>query len=263
MTTASRCLLLLLLTAALMQAATSLSAPVKFWTSATCPYAQRVWCALVEAGVDFELKMVDLRDKSAEFEAAYEAANPGGRSKVPVLQVGDLTLCESLPVAEYVAEAFAPALLPETPDRRALARLLVEAQPFGTYFTVLRQRNDAAALSEAVADWTAKLQHLDEFLRRHALPGGPFFQGDAFTVCDAAVAPFAKRAYVTFKHFVDVDLLELCATSNAPRVAAYLRALIDRDSIKATIADDDTLIQATAQLLDRMDAAAASSSSKK
>lgn len=64
---------------------------VTFWNSGTCPYAQRVWIALKEKGIDFQDQRVDLQNKddTPDFEFAYYKANPNKMtsSKVPVLVV--------------------------------------------------------------------------------------------------------------------------------------------------------------------------------
>lgn len=229
---------------------------VRFWTSGTCPYAQRVWCALEETGVEYDLKMVDLQAKSKEFTAAYDEAVPGGRAKVPVLQVGDLTLTESLPVTEFVAESFGDhKLLPETPERRALARLCIEVQPFTKYLDILKKRHDPGDLADAVSDFGRSLVNFEKFLAKHQLNDGPFLEGSTFTFCDAAIAPFATRANVCLNHFVDLNITEICLFRNAPRVSAYLTALLTRPSVVKTGVDDEKLIDATRAILLRIDAA--------
>lgn len=56
--------------------------------------------------------MVDLENKSEEFCSLYARANPlpGARAKVPLLEIPTdeetVLLCESLVVADYVAEQF-------------------------------------------------------------------------------------------------------------------------------------------------------------
>lgn len=44
---------------------------LQFWAAPVCPYAQRGWIALTEAGADYDYRKVDLHNKSAEFEALY------------------------------------------------------------------------------------------------------------------------------------------------------------------------------------------------
>ena len=46
----------------------------------------------------------DLQNKSEEFIDVYKRANPGGRAKVPVLEIDGETLVESSVTVEYLAE---------------------------------------------------------------------------------------------------------------------------------------------------------------
>ena len=43
-----------------------------------------------ETRVPFVTETVDLRNKSAAFLAKYEEANPGGRAKVPIVEIDGL-----------------------------------------------------------------------------------------------------------------------------------------------------------------------------
>lgn len=87
------------------------------------PYALSAYVALTQKGLDFEVRLVDL-DQGDQRTAPFLHRSPFG--KVPVLAHGDFYVSESSAIAEYLEEAFAPpacpALYPEEPRRRALAR---------------------------------------------------------------------------------------------------------------------------------------------
>ena len=223
---------------------------LRFWTSGSCPYAQRTWIALEESGVDYTLSIVDLGNKSAEFEETYARANPGGRAKVPVLEVGEVVLTESLPVTEFVAEKYGSSgFYPSSPERRALGKLLVEVQPF-SYLDILKQRKDPDGLAEALKAFERKIHNFDRFLERHG-KGGPFLEGETFTFCDACVAPFAQRCDVVLRHFVDLDIKKVC--QEAPRVEAYFDALLKRESVLKTGVPPEKIIESTENILKRID----------
>jgi glutathione S-transferase len=84
------------------------------------PYAMSAYVALVEKGVAFELRHVDL-DAGEHRRAAYGATSVTRR--VPTLEHEGFRLCESSAIDEYVDEAFAgPRLYPADVRERALAR---------------------------------------------------------------------------------------------------------------------------------------------
>jgi glutathione S-transferase len=87
------------------------------------PYAMSVFVTLVEKGLDFDLKTIDL-DGGEQLLPAYSDLALTGR--VPALVHGDLVLNESSAITEYLEEAFpAPAhaaVLPADMRQRARAR---------------------------------------------------------------------------------------------------------------------------------------------
>ena len=57
-----------------------------------CPFAQRVWLALLEKGIPYHKKRVELLNKSQEFKDIYSKAfarDPANEGMVPVLIYGD------------------------------------------------------------------------------------------------------------------------------------------------------------------------------
>jgi glutathione S-transferase len=89
----------------------------------TSPYAMSVYVSLIEKGIPFELKKVDLTKKENQQEP-YLSFSPAG--KVPTLVEGEFALFESSAIEEYLEEAFPPphhqALYPRDIQARALAR---------------------------------------------------------------------------------------------------------------------------------------------
>src|SRR3569832_783087 len=79
----------------------------------------RPWIAMKAAGNPFKEVLIPLyREGSAEEILKY---SPSG--KVPILHDGDLIVCDSLSILEYLAEKLPDAgLLPKDAAARALAR---------------------------------------------------------------------------------------------------------------------------------------------
>ncbi len=86
------------------------------------PYAMAAYVALVEKGLDFELRLVDL-EHGEQRMAPFLCRSPAG--KVPVLAHHDFYLGESSAIVEYLEEAFPapqyPAIRPA--ELRARARM--------------------------------------------------------------------------------------------------------------------------------------------
>jgi glutathione S-transferase len=89
----------------------------------TSPYALSVYISLIEKGIPFALKKVDLTKKENQ-QSAYLHYSPAG--KVPVLVHEDFALFESSAIEEYLEEIFPPPhyqeLYPRDIPARALAR---------------------------------------------------------------------------------------------------------------------------------------------
>lgn len=83
------------------------------------PYAQKVKLALLEKGLAFEAKWVDLTLPSPELHAM----NP--RGEVPALRDGEVVVCDSQVILAYLEDAYPePALLPASARERARVREL-------------------------------------------------------------------------------------------------------------------------------------------
>lgn len=97
-------------------------------------WSLRPWLLLKEAGIDFDEHRIVLDTPTSKREIAEYS--PAGR--VPVLQLGDLTVWDSLAICETVAERWPDRQLwPADPDERAYARSISAEMHAG--FGVLRE----------------------------------------------------------------------------------------------------------------------------
>lgn len=188
-----------------------------------CPYTQRAAIQLAEKGLAFERTYIDLTDKPAWFLRL----SPLG--KVPVLRHGDTIVFESAVLCEYIEEV-APAvpLLPAAPAARARQRAWVEfasaivGDVFGFYTAP-----DAASFERKCADLAARFKTLES-----QLGGGPYFDGAAFGLVDAAFAPLF-RLFDSFDEIGDFGVFD-----GLVRVPAYRRALAARTSVQQAVVSD-------------------------
>ena len=189
-----------------------------------CPYVQRSVITLEEKGVDYEIEYIDLADKPAWFLDI----SPFG--KVPVLRVGDTVLFESAVINEYLEEA-APGvkLHPADPLRRAHNRAWIEYSSSvlidAFKLTMAPDEEAARAAGAALRDKLARLEaQLDD---------GPFFNGAAFSLVDAAVAPLLQRLGWAEEICTDLDLF-----ATTPKVAVWRDLLLARPSVAASTVPD-------------------------
>ncbi len=167
-------------------------------------WSMRPWVLLRQAGIPFEevLARFDSFDPDSKFKATIAGISPTG--KVPVLVDGDLTIWDTLAIAEYLAETYPEKhLWPQDKAARARARSVCAEMHSG--FTALRgacPMNIEAHLPDTGALlWRDKpavradVQRLVEMwtglLEQH---GGPMLFGD-FSIADAFYAPVCMRLH--------------------------------------------------------------------
>lgn len=188
-----------------------------------CPYVQRAAIVLLEKGVPFSRRWVDLAAKPGWFTAI----SPLG--KTPVLLAGGEAVFESAVICEYLDETQAPRLHPGHPLLRARQRAWME---FGSsvlntiwaYYTA----PDAAALDKQREILLARFGQLEEAVDS----AGPYFAGPAFGMVDAAFAP-------VFRYFDAFEAIgEAGFFLHTPRVRAWRAALAARASVRAAVLPD-------------------------
>ncbi|HTT13874.1 MAG TPA: glutathione S-transferase family protein [Burkholderiaceae bacterium] len=157
-------------------------------------WSLRTWLLLRHAGIAFE--EIPLRFTAPDFKRQVLRYSRAGR--VPVLIDGDLTIWDSLAIAEYIAENFADKLLwPSDRKQRAEARSICAEMHAG--FQALRSAmpmNVGARLP--ARGWNIEVQK--DITRIAAIWGarsrfagtGPFLFG-RFGVADAYFAPVVWR----------------------------------------------------------------------
>ena len=167
-------------------------------------WSMRPWVLLRQAGIPFEevLARFDSFDPNSQFKATIAGISPTG--KVPVLVDGDLTIWDTLAIAEYLAETYPEKhLWPQDKAARARARSVCAEMHSG--FTALRgacpmnieaHLPDTGALlwrdKPAVrADVQRLVNMWSGLLEQH---GGPMLFGD-FSIADAFYAPVCMRLH--------------------------------------------------------------------
>ena len=205
-------------------------------------WSMRPWVLLKQAGIAFEEVKVrfDSFAPGSSFKTELARFSPTGR--VPVLIDGELTVWDTLAIAEYVAEKFpAKQLWPQDAKARARARSVCAEMHsgFGALRSHLTMNIEASlpAIGERVlaeqegvrADVARLVEMWSALLAEHR---GPLLFGE-FSVADAFFAPVVMRLKtyaVPVPEAIEAYMQRVCAL---PAVAAWIGdALAEHDFLQ-------------------------------
>lgn len=165
-------------------------------TTFSSPYAMACYVTLVEKGLDFELKTVDLDAGEHRLPAFRDLALTG---RVPALVHDQLVLNESSAIIEYLEEAFPspqyPSVLPAGMADRARARQ-VQAWLRSDLLALREDRNTGVIFSAPVdKPLSAAGQQAAERLLRIAggLIDGSYLFGQRWNIADTELALMLNR----------------------------------------------------------------------
>ena len=184
----------------------------------TCPWVQRAAIVLREKKIDFEFRHIEPDNRPDWFLAISP------HKKVPVLRIDDsISLFESNAIAEYLDETIAPRLHPTDPVQRAINRAWTDYVPtFASGVTAAGYAMNEDGYKKAVAEVPVAFDRLEKALEKQN--SGPFFNGTAYSLVDAAYAPFLQR-YLFLERIRPNGLI-----NNYPRVKAWAEAIMKRPS---------------------------------
>ena len=184
----------------------------------TCPWVQRSAIVMREKNTEFELRHIE-PDNSPDW---FLAISP--HKKVPVLRIDDnVSLFESNAINEYLDETIEPRLHPSDPIERAINRAWTDYVPtFASTVTATAYADTEEDYNKAAAGIPVPFERLEKALEKQG--SGPFFNGDKYSLVDAAYAPFLQRYF-----FLD-RVKTLGHIENYPRLKAWGEALMKRPS---------------------------------
>lgn len=204
-----------------------------------------------------------MSDKSEEFTQLYSLANPlpNARAKVPVLDVaqGTLVLCESIVIAEYLADEFGEgSIQPKSSADRARSRLFTElcSNAF-SYFPILRVRDDVGKRATALENLKFSMAGVNDYLTQHGKDDGPFLFGRDFSTAECIAAPFVQRACVILPTFCgpEISPLAICDELKLSRLSTWIKAVLARPSVSATGVKEPDMVKSVEAMLTRFAAA--------
>jgi glutathione S-transferase len=201
-------------------------------------WSMRPWVLLRQAGIAFDEVMVrfDAFTTGSRFKTEIARVTPAGR--VPVLVDGDLTVWDTLAIAEYLAEKFPDQVLwPRDVKARARARSVCAEMHagFGALRTHLPMNIEAhlpevgarvlAEQAEVRADVERLKSMWSALLIEH---GGPMLFGE-FGIADAYFAPVVMRLNTYGVPLPDDVAAYAKRVTALPAVAAWIaEALAER-----------------------------------
>jgi glutathione S-transferase len=189
-----------------------------------CPFVQRSVITLLEKGHDFQITYINLDAPPPWFKDVSPLA------KVPVLKVGGEVLFESAIINEYIDEITPPSLHPIDSLTKAKNRAWIE---FGSELLMIQFR---WIMSQDQCSYETNLKELQEKLQRleTATSGGSFFNGETFSLVDAAFAPLFMRLEL-LKKWTNVDFY-----GTLPKIQHWSTAVLTKESVKNSVVNDFT-----------------------
>uniref|UniRef100_A0A0G4HYN7 GST N-terminal domain-containing protein n=1 Tax=Chromera velia CCMP2878 TaxID=1169474 RepID=A0A0G4HYN7_9ALVE len=237
------------------------SSTVELFCSWFCPFAQRAWIALEEKGIDYKYVEVNPYEVDPQEPGGYtkkqlplsvkrevypKFIDTSPRGLVPALSDKGKSVWESLQLIEYIDEAFkGPALMPETPHQRALARIWADhctSRVQRAYYAMLMDQ-DPAGQEKAKGEFFSECREFAQAMVPES--EGPFFFGKKFSLVDIAFAPFWQRFEWVGGHYrgltFPADNPEFC------RLAVWWEAVRKHPSVAATLVCRPRLIVSYSQ----------------
>ncbi|MGJ7488145.1 glutathione S-transferase family protein [Variovorax sp. LT2P21] len=168
------------------------------------PYSRAagtLW-ALEEAGVDYDLKVVDIM-KGDQKGPELVSRNPMG--KLPTLVDGDTVVAEAAAIALYLADRYAPSLAPavDDPQRGTYLRWAFFAP--SVIEPAVMAKHSGWTVKEVAAGWGTFASMLDT--AESAIAGKPFVLGNTFSMADVVLGG-TLRFMIGFKQIDPSPVLE-------------------------------------------------------
>jgi glutathione S-transferase len=199
---------------------------LKVWYAPRTRAVRVVWL-LEELGLPYTLERVEFAPTSSEF---FIQKTPLG--KLPVLEDGEVVMCESGAIVEYVLERYANGRLAPpvgSPLRASFLQWLHFAEstlfpPLGIVVWLTRYRGDSQQYETLIADSRARAASGLEFLERQ-LGAKAWLLGDAFSAADVMMGFTLVAAQM-------LGVLD----ARFPALSAYAARLQARPALQRTLA---------------------------
>ncbi|MFC0117110.1 glutathione S-transferase [Pseudoalteromonas xiamenensis] len=192
-------------------------------------WSLRAWLILNKLDIKHEEIMLKLFTKAFYQSLQGIAAN----SKVPAIQDGELTVCESLAIGEYISEAYCSgAGWPSTVAERAKARAL--SAEMVSSFTALRTAMPMNIRANRRVDITVAVQkdisRINEIFSQHSNYEGGWLFGN-WSIVDAMYAPVVLR-FKTYGVYLSPQAQQYCNhVLGCPTLKRWIDAALEETDI--------------------------------
>ena len=199
---------------------------ILYFAPGSCAFASLI--ALAEAGLPFEARKINLAEREQD-SAWFRVLNPLGR--VPVLEVGDTVVTETIAILSYAAHAGPDARLLPLGDPLALAKAYefmawLASNVHVTIAQLWRTERFVDEPAAAAAVKAAAPERLERAFRSlEQRLAGPWALGPGFSVVDGYLAVFFRWA-----QRLEMDM------SAFPRWSGHQAALLARPSAMSALA---------------------------
>ena len=216
-------------------------------TNAWCPFCERVWLALEEKQIPFEIELINLRDKPQW----YKDMVPTGR--VPAVKIEGELVYESKDILLALEQKFDGfPLLPKEPEKRSVALEMIEVFESndliksGYQFLFNSQNNTEITPEEKEVEllnlqttFETNLDHFEETLGKY--PGVYFMQ--EFSLVDIMYTPHLRRLAANLPVFRGYSISN---NDRFPRINQWLMAIDQRQAyqrVKPTPRTNNSVMQ--------------------
>lgn len=201
-------------------------------THSWCPFCERVWFALEEKGIPFEVEFIDLSNKPQW----YTDMVPTGL--VPAAKIEGKLIYESKNILLALEEQFrSPSLLPDNPEENIVARQLIEDCETGVLTTgykfLLAKTNNADELQDLQTAFEAKLNALEQALSQYS---GSYFVS-SFSLVDIIYSPHLDRLAATLPVFQGYQIK---GNEHFPLLNTWFEAINQRPAYHRVNSDSTT-----------------------
>jgi len=198
-------------------------------TAAWCPYCEKVWLALEEKRVPYEVVKVNMNCYGKKPDWFWQMQPSGG---IPVAKIDGKVIRESDNIIAAVEQIFQERPLYPSRDDPAYDRvpglLRLERELFSAWFDWLTSPAwfEFQQGSNGFEAFEALLRRVDEEL---CVAGGPFFLGKNLSIVDVRFAPFLERMAASLPYSKGLTLRR---NKNWPRVEEWFLAMEARPSYR-------------------------------